>query len=161
ELRKIEPRIPMAVLTFVDIRSRWRVRGYFACSTWKKRKGAAHEIAISPSLIGQPDDRRCTMLHEAAHALLFDAGENGGMGSTPYYHAKVFRDQCLKFGLSCEYWNSRYGWTLTTWPASGVPERFKPIVALLRKELPTGTGGYTARRAKGRSLPVTGHTMLV
>lgn len=100
-LREIEPKLPPAVLTFVDIRSRAYLRGYFAESAWKKRDGAAHEIAISPSLIGNPGQLLATMLHEAAHALLYEAGENGGAGSTRYYHTKKFRDQCRALGLAC------------------------------------------------------------
>jgi hypothetical protein len=160
-LRELERRIPLAVLTFVDARSRDRVHGYCARSTWKKRTGAAHEVAISPGLIGHPEDLLETMLHEAAHAVLFEAGANGGMGSTRYYHTKTFRDQCRAFGLACDFLNSRYGWTLTAWPVTGVADRYKPVLARLRRGLPSGTGGRAPGRVKPGPLPPAGHTVLV
>src|SRR5258708_3218214 len=56
KLREIEPRIPAVVLTLVDAKSRRRTLGYFADARWKKpgRYGGAHEVGISPDLIGQP-----------------------------------------------------------------------------------------------------------
>lgn len=102
KLREIEPAIPPAVLTFVDGRSRSRVKGYFMWSTWKKRRGAAHEIAINPKLIQDPKHLVATLMHEAAHAILFEAGQSGGMGSTPYYHTIAFRDQCITFQCVAE-----------------------------------------------------------
>lgn len=160
-LREIEPSIPSAVLTLVDSRSRRRLHGYFARSIWKKRRGQAHEVAISPELIGHPERLLATMLHEAAHAVLHEAGKNGGIGSTPYYHLKSFRDQCVAFGLACEFLNTRYGFTLTSWPSKTVPERFQIVVNLLRQKLPAGTGAPIPRKSKGRNLPTTGHTILV
>ena len=160
-LRATVDGVPRAVLTFVDSRSRGFVHGYFARSIWKKRRGAVHEIAINPRLIGQPSELLGTMVHEAAHAILYEAGENGGMGSTGYYHTTRFRDECKALGLTCEFWNTRYGWTVTAWSASGVPEKYRPILAHLRQELPAGIGGRVALKQKGRRLPVSGHTMLV
>lgn len=160
EIRRFEPRVPNAVLTLLDVRTRGRLRGYFAKSTWRKRKGAAHEVAISPKLIGHPAECLATILHEAAHAVLFETGDNAGVGSTPYYHTTKFRDQCVKFGLSCNFLNTRYGWVLTSWPHSGVPKCYKSIIDLLRRDLPAGTGGFTHRKVKGRNLPRPGHTIL-
>jgi len=108
-LRALAPSIPPAVLTFVDIRSRGRLRGYFAQSIWKKQKGRAHEIGISPKLIGDPKEMLATMLHEAAHAMLSAEGKNGGIGSTSYYHTKILRDQARELGLQCDFRNTRYG----------------------------------------------------
>ena len=159
-LRDIESTIPPAVLTLVDIRSRGRVRGYFAWSVWKKRRGQAHEIAISPKLIGHPKELLATMLHEAAHAVLFEAGLQGGIGAGGYYHRKEFRDQFQKFGLECEFLNTRYGFTITRWPSQIVPQRFRPVVDLLRSGLPAGTGSQPPMKVNGRGLPKTGHTML-
>ena len=70
-LRKAEPLVPAAVLTLVDATSRSGLRGYFADSQWKKpgRRGGAHEVAISPQLIGQPLHLLATFLHEAANAI--------------------------------------------------------------------------------------------
>ena len=160
-LRTIQTEIPPAVLTFIDMRSRWRLRGYFANSTWRKRRGAAHEVAVNPELIGHPADMVATMLHEAAHAVLWESGEFGGMGSTGYYHTTKFRDQCRRFGLACVFWNTRYGWSATSWPDAGIEQRFKPVAALLRQRLPAGVGGEKPVRFRERPLPVSGHTMLV
>jgi hypothetical protein len=159
-LRTIIPEVPVAVLALVDSRSRSRTKGYFAGSTWKKRRGAAHEIGISPRLFGQPEDLLATMLHEAAHAVLHETGDNGGMGSTKYYHTQKFRDKCVAFGLHCEFRNTRYGWTVTSWPAHGTDDRYTPILDMLRRNLPAGIGGRQQRKMKGRKLPATGHTML-
>lgn len=160
ELRKVEPSIPVAVLTFVDVKSRSHFRGYFAWSLWKKRRGAAHEIGINPKLLGDPKELLSTMLHEAAHATLYEKDGLGGMGSTRYYHSKTFRDQCVEFGLDCQFHNTRYGFVLTSWPASGVPDRYKSIVQLLQSRLPAGTGAQLQKQIKGRDLPRSGHTLL-
>jgi hypothetical protein len=102
-LREIVPEIPQAVLRLVDNRSRRGVLGYFAQSNWRKRRGSAHEIAISPELLAKPSEIVATMPHEAARAVLFEAGSKGGMGSTRYYHTKAFRDQCKALGLECNF----------------------------------------------------------
>ena len=83
-LREADFRIPRTVLTLVDSKSRRRTLGYFASSRWKKpgRFGGAHEVAISPDLIGRPSQLLATLLHEAAHAILHEAGKNGGIGAT-------------------------------------------------------------------------------
>ena len=94
------------------------------------------------------------------HAFLYETGDGGGIGSDIYYHTKVFRDQCIKFGLCCEFLNTRYGWTITRWPDTGVPESYRAIVALLRRKMPAGTGGFAKFKAKGKDLPVPGHTIL-
>lgn len=159
-LRHLELGIPAAVLTLVGPRSRRSVRGYFAGSTWKLRGGTAHEVAISPQLIRDPEGLLGTMLHEAAHAILFESGQNGGIGSTRYYHTKVFRDQCLTLGLRCAFLNNRYGWSVTDWPTSGVPSRYRKVLAFLRRRLPAGVGGRVPRKSKGRRLPKSGHTRL-
>ena len=159
-LCSIHSEIPPAVLTFVDVKSRTHFRGYFAWSIWNKRRGKAHEIGISPTLIGSPKQLLATMLHEAAHAVLYESGDNGGIGSGGYYHLKSFRDKCFEFGLECEFLNTRYGFTLTSWPNDVVPKRFQPVVHLLRKELPSGTGKQEHSKLRGRDLPLTGHTIL-
>jgi hypothetical protein len=160
-IQRVHPGIPAAVLVFLDVGSRGRLHGYFARSTWKKRRGAAHEVAVSPKFIRRSGELLATMLHEAAHAVLYEAGLNAGIGSTRYYHTKEFRDQCKRFGLKCEFLNTRYGWTLTSWPATGVPAQYRRIVDKLRSDLPAGTGGYVPAKRKGRPLPNTGHTMLI
>ncbi len=130
-------------------------------SVWKKRRGRAHEVAVSPRLIGDPKGMLATLLHEAAHAMLWDAGKNGGMGSTEYYHTKIFRDQAIALGLCCEFLNTRYGWTLTSWPSDRVPKRYKGIIPLLRSRLPAGPDRLRLPKVDGQKLPSSGHTMLV
>ena len=159
-LRSVEPAIPPAVLTLVDARSRRKVLGYFARSIWKKRRGQAHEIALSPELIGFPKELLATMLHEAAHAILHENGERGGVSRDGYYHLAIFRDQCESLGLECEFWNTRYGFTVTHWPKSGVPRRYRPVIKLLQQSLPAGTGAQVHEKVTGRPLPVPGHTPL-
>src|SRR5437867_2415611 len=107
QLRSLIPPLPPAVITLVDARSRRRLHGYFLRSVWRKRRGSAHEIAINPRLLAHPPDLLATLLHEAAHAVLHEAGKDGGMGSTPYYHTKIFRNQARAFGLECGFHNSR------------------------------------------------------
>ena len=160
QLRAIERAIPPAVITLVNVESRHRTRGYFAWSVWKKRKGQAHEIGISPRLIGHPMELLATMLHEAAHAVLFESGQNGGMGSGGYYHRKEFRDLCRLFGLKCEFKDTRYGWNLTSWPNDMIPERLSEVYQSLRRDMPAGIGSRKPFPFEGRSLPVTGHTIL-
>ena len=159
-LRSVESSIPPAVLTLVDARSRRQVLGYFARSIWKKRRGKAHEIALSPELIGFPKELLATMLHEAAHAILHESGQRGGVSGDGYYHLAIFRDQCESLGLECEFWNTRYGFTVTHWPTSGVPRRYRPIIRLLKQSLPAGIGAQPQKKVAGRPLPVPGHTPL-
>jgi hypothetical protein len=162
-LRTAESRIPRAVLTLVDARSRKRLRGYFAHSRWKKpgRHGGAHEIAISPDLIGQPKSLLATLLHESAHAILHEAGKNAGMGSTGYYHTKFFRNVCIQLGLDCRFRDTRYGWTITQWPEGcDLPERWLPALAILQG-LPSGTGSVKPRRNPGKPTPAPGRRKLV
>jgi hypothetical protein len=160
-LRDIIPEVPEAVITLVDVRSRKRVLGYFSRSTWRKGRGCAHEIAVSPWLIGDPIQLLATMLHEAAHAVLYECDKNGGVGSTRYYHTKDFRDQCVVFGLQCEFVNTRYGWSLTSFPKSGVPAKYKRVLKLLRDRMPAGTGNGAPKQRKGQKLPVSGHTAMI
>jgi hypothetical protein len=161
KLRAVHPSIPLAVLTLVDVRSRSHVRGYFAKSSWKKRRGQAHEVGISPELIGHPEYLVATMVHEAAHAVLHERGQAGGMGRGGYYHKATFRDQCQSFGLQCEFYNTRYGWTLTSWPNDRIPDGYRPIASFLRQALPAGVDGLRPATRPGRKLPLSGHTKLI
>ena len=101
-LRAVEPVIPAAVITFVDVSNRWGPLGYFAPHRWQKRNGMAHEIAVSPKLLADPADLLHVLPHEATHAVLAEAGDNGGMTGR-YYHRKEFREQARAFGLRCEF----------------------------------------------------------
>ena len=161
-LRAIDERIPEAVLVVVDCGSRRRKKGHFAWSTWKARgKRRAHEVAVNPVLFSRQVELLGTLLHEAAHASLFDEGRNGGLGSTSYYHSTVFRDRCIEFGLACEFLHTRYGWTLTKWPdRKRIPKRFRPVLQLLKTSMPAGAEGATVPERMGCKPPPPGRVRL-
>jgi hypothetical protein len=142
----------------LDVVGRRHRRGHFAPATWNVRGDRrAPEVAINPALFTDPESLLTTMLHEAAHALLFasDIGGRhvGGVSATnPYYHRRTFRDACIKLGLECRYHNRRYGWTITDWPATGMPEQYRGVVRVLAR-LPFGGGTPLRRRPEGRPPP--------
>lgn len=156
-LRELHPCIPAAVLVVIDITARSRRNGHFAMSAWKARgENRAHEIAVSPRLFSQHRDVLAVLLHEAAHASLHDEGKNGGMGSTDYYHKKVFRDRCIQFGLNCEFYDTRYGWTVTSLPETkDISSDYRALLEELKHSLPYGTGGRTPQLEAGK-LPPSG-----
>lgn len=164
-LRKVDDRIPVAVIVLIDAPGRSKRRGHFAMSTWTYR-GAdrAHEVGVSPRLFMQPKEVLATMLHEAAHASLSEEGKNGGMGSTAYYHTKIFRDRCQEFGLECEFLNSRYGWTITRWPLRGgrdqIPRKYAPILTDIKHQLPAGVESQGILKIVSRKLPQSGRVRL-
>jgi hypothetical protein len=155
-LRQLEPSVPVAVITLVDAASRGSKRGYFAKARWHNGRGKAHEIAISPTLAGEPSELLQTMLHEAAHAILHVKGRRGGIGSMKYYHTREFRDECLRLGLACQFRNTCYGWNITSWPPSGIPKRYSRIVTYLGRELPPGASGLAREIATPKKLPRSG-----
>jgi hypothetical protein len=149
DLRRLVPGLPFAVIVLLCAGARSRAWGHFARSCWAFRKDrAAHEIGLNPALFHQPEDLLATLMHEAAHAWLFARTGNGGCGSTKYYHRKTFRDAARELGLLCEWRNSRYGWTSTRWPESGVPPRYAPLLERLHRELPLGTASQPAGIAR-------------
>lgn len=165
ELRTLIADLPSVVIVLLAAGSRSRKRrlGHFARSTWHyKKEQNAHEVAISPILFDQPGSLLATLLHEAAHAYLFHRQPEGGGGVSAdgYYHRKEFRDVCVEFGLEVGFLNTRHGWTLTDWPATGVPEKYQHIVNTL-KTIPAGAGGLTPGKLKGRATPEPGLRRLV
>ena len=137
ELRARHRRIPPAVLLVLSAGDRKGSKlGHFSASSWKYNRALrAHEIAVSPALFASPEDLLATLLHEAAHAILHS--DHGGV-SGRYYHLATFRDVCQQLGLECQFKNTRYGWTITGWPAEGVPSIYDPALRVLRT-LPPGT----------------------
>src|SRR5439155_16978937 len=141
-LRKLIPHVPPAVVVVLNTQSRRRAFGDFTPSVWRYRpEKNVHEIGISPDLFHAAEDVLGTLLHEASHAVLFarapqSARHSAGCGPDGYYHRKEFRDTCRELGLECLFKNRRYGWCLTQWPASGVPERYHPVLHLLKDTLP-------------------------
>ena len=161
QLRTVESSIPDAVIVLIDGSKRNRKHGHFLVSSWKARgRRWIHEVAISPNLFDDPTGLLATMLHEAAHACLWEEGKRGGMGSSGYYHTKVFRDRCTEFGLKCEFYNTRYGWTLTSWPSKVLPIQYRDIRDNLKKTLPFGSGVGRRAPVSGKPLPKSGRSKL-
>jgi hypothetical protein len=113
--------------------------GHFCESVWRTRGiESGHEVALNPKLFDSPEELLGTLLHEAAHALLFEWGMNGGCGPDGFYHREEFRNVSRKLGLECLFNNRRYGYNITRWPKVGVPRQYQRVLKLLRRELPWG-----------------------
>jgi hypothetical protein len=83
-----------------------------------------------------PEDLLITMLHEAAHALLWEGRTPGdphccGVSPTGYYHRKEFRDAAVRLGLEVHFLNRRYGFSFTAWPPAGAPPRCCGVLGTL------------------------------
>ena len=134
ELRCAEPDIPPAVIVLLPAYEKTKA-GTFSASSWKyseDRKG--HEVGISPTLFTSPLEVLEVMLHEAAHAIMYDKDGFRGGG---YYHGKEFRHECLRLGLSCTMRNRRYGYDRTGWPENRtMPKRYAQSLKTLEKGLP-------------------------
>jgi hypothetical protein len=156
--------LPPVVFVSLDAAGRrWKL-GHFARSSWRYSKTkAAHEIAISPALFETPQAVLATLLHEATHALLYERTGAGGCSKDHYYHRSTFRNCCRDvFGLPCEFWNSRYGFTNTGWDGRGVPGRYQTVLGILSRGLPWGTTPQVVPDPPvPKKLPVTGHVRLV
>jgi hypothetical protein len=164
ELRAIVKGLPSVVFVSLDASNRRKRRGHFAGSSWRHRKSRrAHEIGISPALFASAEEVLATMLHEAAHALLFRRMGIAGCGKDGYYHLKEFRDCCRdELGLKCEFRNARYGYADTGWSKSGVPEQYKPVLRTLKRGLPWGSTTQVGhRRVLPKKLPCSGHVRLI
>jgi hypothetical protein len=48
-----------------------------------------------------------------------------------YYHRAEFRHAATQLGLQVHFLNRRYGFCVTTWPASGVPEKYRGVLETL------------------------------
>jgi hypothetical protein len=159
-LRASDPRIPAAVLLVIDAAGRKRRLGHFAHSTWRYRDDqGAHEVGISPRLFESAEDVLAALLHEAAHAInhglrIDDCGPDG------YYHRKEYCETARSLGLECGFRNRRYGWTSTRFPPGGLPERYRPIVAYLRRSLPWGSQAQSQIAWVDRPRPTPGHLRL-
>jgi hypothetical protein len=113
--------------------------GHFSSCVWRTSNArSGHEVALNPALFDHPEDLLATLLHEAAHALLFEWGLKGGCGPDGFYHRKEFRNVCNKLGLECVFTNRRYGYSRTRWPKEGVSKQYGGVLELLRRELPWG-----------------------
>lgn len=164
-LISLVPTLPPAVIVLLDARARRYRLGHFARSCWTFREDrAAHEIGLSPDLFESAEAVLAVLLHEAAHALHFERTGSGGCGSGGYYHLASYRDVAVELGLQCQFLNTRYGWTVTDWPATGVPGRYAPVVELLRANLPPGTTPQANPQGKSpaaRQLPTRGQVRMM
>src|SRR5688500_14653447 len=81
ELQRRITGLPAAVVIPFDSQRRRKLWGHFDACSWPGRDGTktVHEIAVSPELFGRPDVVLETLVHEAAHALVYaehpEAGE--------------------------------------------------------------------------------------
>jgi hypothetical protein len=162
ELQHIVKGLPNVVFVSLSATNRGR-RGHFARSSWHYLKTkSAHELAINPGLFELPEEVLATMLHEAAHALLNERSGNPGVGHSRYYHTKEFRDCCLELGLQCSFRNTRYGFCDTDWQGKEIPDRYLPVLRILKRDLPMGTARAAhARPVRSRRLPNPGRCRLV
>jgi hypothetical protein len=155
ELRGIEPALPQVVLLALSAREYSR-RGHFTMEAWRKRhdQRLLHEVAVHPGMFESPGDLLITILHEAAHAILWESREDGdqhccGVSLTGYYHRKEFRDAARRLGLGVHFLNRRYGFCVTTWPAAGIPEKYGGVLETLRQ-----FAVVASRRLPARVVPV-------
>ncbi len=165
-LRKIDGRIPPAVLILLSASERGRL-GHFLASSWRRptKDLKAHDIALTPTLFSTKGKAShaevlSTLVHEAAHAILYESIGDGGV-TRGYYHRKEFRDTAIELGLDCSFHNTRYGWTITSWPSEGVPDQYRPAMTIL-KSLPLGAAtSLKSGKARKRSTPKSGLLKLV
>jgi hypothetical protein len=154
-LREIIPGLPAVVLLMLSARE-YRRRGHFAQDAWRKRQeqDLLHEVAVHPRMFENPEDLLITILHEAAHAVLWENRKAAdkhccGVSLTGYYHRKEFRDAAVILGLDVHFVNRRYGFAVTTWPASGVPIRYRGVLETLNQ-----FAVVTSRRLPPHVVPV-------
>ena len=161
-LRAAAPQIPVAIVLAADSDARRRHRGLFAPHVWRARGRKRHEVSISPDLFPSTPELLATFLHEAAHAILYGHKTHpGGVGRDGYYHRKEFRIQCRKLGLECSFLSNRHGFSITTWPASGIPKQYTNVARYINRHRPLGTGKESPSPPGSRPLPQSGHVKLM
>jgi hypothetical protein len=127
ELRRIQPDIPPVIILALFGRE-CRRRGLFCMDAWRKRsdRQMLHEVAVHPGMFDSPRDLLVTLVHEAAHAILWEKRHDDdkhccGVSLSRYYHRVEFRSAAERLGLEVGFLNRRYGFSLTDWPSCGVP----------------------------------------
>jgi len=137
QLREMIPGLPAVVFVVLSARE-YRRRGHFARDAWrtKRKVDLLHEVAVHPGMFECPEDLLVTMLHEAAHAVLWEGRKDGnkhccGVSLAGYYHRKEFRDAAMQLGLDVHFLNRRYGFSVITWSATGVPPRYQGVLETL------------------------------
>lgn len=139
-LQAIHREIPDAVIVVLTGARASRL-GHFARSRWRvvaARRTKIHEVAISPRLFPNGVKVLGTMVHEAAHAALWPES-GGGVSPDGYYHKKEFRDQCILYGLECQFTHTRYGWSRTGWPRQEMPGAYLDVATKLSHSLLVST----------------------
>jgi hypothetical protein len=138
-LREIIPGLPQVIMLVLSAREHRR-RGHFVGDAWLKRRqrDLLHEVAVHPGMFGSPADLLNTILHEAAHAILWDNRKEGdrhcgGVSLHGYYHRREFRKMAEQLGLKVHFLNRRYGHCVTTWPAAGVPAQYESVLHTLEQ----------------------------
>ena len=130
ELQRVVPEIPDVVLLVLSAREHSR-RGHFTMEAWRNRADDArlHEVAVHPGMFEAPQDLLATLLHEAAHAILWEKRSEAskhccGVSLRGYYHRVEFRSAARGLGLEVNFKNRRYGFCLTKWPDDNWPEEY-------------------------------------
>lgn len=141
QLREVEPDIPRAIIVLMPAWEHKKL-GSFSGSAWHfEEKQKIHEIAISPRSFDPAKELLATMLHEAAHAIIYDKDGDRAAGCSEtagrYYHNENFRHECLRLGLACERSNTRYGFTQMSWPENRTfPGRYQAVLEYLSEKMP-------------------------
>ncbi len=135
QLRAAEPDIPRAVVIVLLPASVRREEGTFTGSAWKfLTKQRTHEIAIHARLLESPPDLLAALLHEAAHAILYEKDPETRGGCSKHRHLKVFRDECLRLGLACNVRNEKVGFMDTHFPEDrAFPPRYQRVLKTLEE----------------------------
>jgi hypothetical protein len=166
ELRQIEPDLPQVVLLVLSAREYCR-RGHFTMEAWRKRyeHQLLHEVAVHPGMFESPADLLVTIIHEAAHAILWENRKDGdrhccGVSLGGYYHRAEFRSAALQLGLEPHFLNRRYGFSLTTWPTDGVPTRYQGVLGTLGQLAVVASKQLPPRvRPPDRKKPISGQLL--
>jgi hypothetical protein len=164
ELQRSIRGLPDATIIPLDAGGRRSKDGHFSANCWSKRKGVQHEVAISPVLFTKPRDVLEVLIHEAAHAVLYEREPDnmkhraGCSRNDHYYHRKEFKRMAEELGLECRFLNRRYGWARTGWPSNRVPREYRALVTMIRKRMPVGAERRAIpkrERRKARATRVT------
>lgn len=139
ELQRVVPDIPAVVLLVLSARDYSR-RDHFSPKAWRDPTNGEllHEVAVHPGMLGSPQDLLATLLHEAAHAILWEKRSETskhccGVSWSGYYHRVEFRSAAQRLGLKVNFRNRRYGFCLTTWPEQRVPEEYSGATNILKQ----------------------------
>lgn len=110
--------LPKALLIILSAEEMKKL-GSFTNSCWIAKKNH-HEITVSSRILNNPKKLLETLLHEAAHALLYENTEyNDGSHfagcnkNKRAYHKSIFREACFFLDLKCEFRDPYHGYSKT------------------------------------------------